>query len=655
MKFQKLFEPLFISNLQLPNRVAMPPITTNYAKDGFVTDRMVDFYAERARGGAALLIMEDCIIEAPRGRHTANDTFICDDSCIPGLRRISQAMKEQGARAGIQLNHGGRSSGRLRQGQLLLTEGQIPIAPSPVTRTATGHVIPKELSIAEIEEIEDKYAEAALRAKEAGFELISLHCTHGYLIEQFLSPFSNKRVDAYGGNSDKRFRFLYEIIQKVKDKVGNDFPLMCRISGEELVEGGLTIEDARRNGKRLEAAGVHCVSVSVSGRGLGSGPDYLEMPVSSSPMRSQRGTLVYLASAVKDVLSIPVMTANRIITADLGEQILQQGKADIIGIGRGLVADPEWPRKYQEGREKDIRHCISCELCLPIGPAKEPPLACSINPLAGREGELKITPASKIKKVFVAGGGPAGLEASRVAALRGHKVHLYEKNVIGGQLNLACVPPGKNEIKMFVDFEQEQLTKLDVEIKHQELTMEIIRREQPDAVIVATGAHPKLPEFPGNYSKTVHSAWDVLGGVIPQGNVLIIGGNRTGAETAEYLATRGNEVTVVEESNKIAGDIVHLPLTRGFLLLNLQLLKVTILTGAHVKEITDDGVNVDRNRKQLSIPADSVVVALGSKSDRVLASQLETSGIEFHLVGDCAGVGRLSKAVKQGFRAGLLI
>jgi 2,4-dienoyl-CoA reductase-like NADH-dependent reductase (Old Yellow Enzyme family)/thioredoxin reductase len=655
MRFQKLFEPLSLSELQLPNRVAMPPITTNYASKGFITDRMVDFYAERARGGAALIIMEDCIVEAPRGRHTASDTFICDDIYISGLRRIAEAMKEHGARAGIQLNHGGRAAGRVRQGQLLLTEGQIPVAPSPITRSTTGYVIPKALTIEEIEEIEDKYAEAAWRAKEAGFELISLHCTHGYLIEQFLSPYSNKRQDAYGGDSDKRFRFLSEIIQKVKNRIGNDFPLMCRISGEELVEGGLTLEDARKNAKKLEAAGVHCISVSVSGRGLGNRPDYLEMPVSSSPMRSQRGTLVYLASAVKDVLSIPVMTANRIITPDLGEQILQQGKADIIGIGRGLVADPEWPIKSQDGRTTEIRHCISCELCLPVGPSKEPPLKCAINPVAGREGEFKITPTSQVKKVFIAGGGPAGLEAGRVAALRGHKVFLYEKNIIGGQLNLACIPPGRNEIKMFVDFERDQLDRLGVEIKHQELTLDIIRQEQPDTVIIATGAYPKSLEIPGNDNKKVISAWDALRGDIPQGKVLIIGGKQIGAETAEFLASRGIDVTLVEESDMIARDIAHLPLSHGFLLLSLSLLKVTILTKTKIEEITEPGAIANQKGKHITIAADSVVVALGSKSDRTLASQLETMGIEFHLAGDCEGIGRLYKAVKQGFLAGLAV
>jgi 2,4-dienoyl-CoA reductase (NADPH2) len=656
MKFHRLFEPLHVSGLELVNRVAMPPITTNYAKGGFVTDRMVDFYAERARGGAALIIIEDCIVEAPRGRHTASDAFICDDEYIPGLRRIAGVIKEQGARAGIQLNHAGRGAGKLRQGQLVLTGGQIPVAPSPLARSARGYIVPKELTLEEIGKIEDKYAEAAWRAKEAGFQLVSLHCTHGYLIEQFLSPVSNKRRDTYGGDAERRFRFLAEIIQKVKDKVGNDFPLMCRISGEELVEGGLTIEDARQNGKRLEAAGIHCVSVSVSGRGLGSGPGSMEMPVSSSPMRSRRGTLVYLAAAVKEGVSIPVMTANRIITPDLGEQVLQQGKADIIGIGRGLVADPEWPRKAQEGREIEIRHCISCEQCLPIGPAKEPALACAINPLAGKENRLKITPAKRIKTVFIAGGGPAGLEAGRVAALRGHKVYLYEKDLVGGQLNLACIPPGKGEIKMFVDFEQEQLNRLGVEIRHQELTLEIVRREKPDAVIVATGAYPRSAEFPGSGNKNVVSAWQILSGaVIPGGKVVIIGGRQIGAETAEFLATRGNEVTLVEESNEIARDTAHLPLTHGFLLLSLQLLKVRILTGATVEEITESGVVVKQQGQRLTILYDTVVAALGAKSDRALAGQLEKLGIELYLAGDCAGVGKLSKAVKQGFRAGFAV
>jgi len=652
MKFPGLFEPCRIGKLELANRVTMPPMTNNYAKDGFVTDRMIDFYLERARGGAGLIVVEDSIIEAPRGRHSHEDILISDDKYIPGLRRLAQTIKDQGAKAAIQLSHSGRLAGKLRGGQLSLSNGQMPVAPSAVAYPATGFVVPKELTIEEIQEMENKFAEAAWRAREAGFDVIGLHCTHGYLIEQFLSPFSNKRQDAYGGNFDRRLRFLLETIERIKQKVGDDAPLMCRISGEELLEGGLTIEDARRNAQRLETSGVHCISVAIGACITGFRPNYF-VPLEGAPMRSPRGELVHLAAAVKDVLSIPVITVGRIVTPEQAEEILRQGRADLIAIGRGLIADPEWPRKAQEGRENEIRHCISCQHCFAVTTGV--PLACAVNPAAGRERELKITPASEVKTVFVAGGGPAGLEAARVAALRGHNVHLYEKDKPGGQLNLASVPPGKDEMKLFLNFERGQLEKLGVKLESRELDVEIVRQANPHAVIVATGASPIQPEIVGSENKRVISAWEVLRGAIPEGKVVVIGGRQIGAETAEFLATKGNEVTLVEASSEIAPDMTHLVWSRDFLLLSLERLGVHLLTHTTMEEITKAGVVVNRDGQRFTIEADAVVLALGTQPNRMLAAELEKLGVEFHAVGDCAGVGKMVKAVREGFCAGLAL
>jgi 2,4-dienoyl-CoA reductase-like NADH-dependent reductase (Old Yellow Enzyme family)/thioredoxin reductase len=651
MKFRRLFEPCKLATLELANRVALPPITTNCAtEDGFVSDRMVSFYKERARGGAGLIIVEDCIVEAPRGKHAINDIYIDDDKYVPGLHRLAQAIEDHGSVAAIQLSHGGYKAGRLHDGSLLMTHGQMPVAPSAVPFSATGFVVPQELTIEEIQDIEDKFAESALRAKEAGFKVISLHCTHGYLIEQFMSPLSNKRQDAYGGDLDNRFRFLAEIIYKMKQKVGDDFPLMCRISGEEIEEGGITLDNARRFARKLEACGVHSISVCVGGSMPGMKPNYLGVPVAISPMRSPRGELVYLAAAIKDVLSIPVMTANRIITPELAEKILELEKADIIGIGRGLIADPEWPKKAREGREKEIRHCISCQGCM-----TGQPVSCALNPVAGREDELKISRAEKVKKVFVAGGGPAGLEAARVAALRGHDVHLYEKDTLGGQLNLACVPPGKQEIKLLVDFEIEQMKKLGVKVEHRELTPEIVGKEKPDAVIVATGSHPKEPEFDVHKHKNVIFAQQVLKGNVPEGKIIVIGGRQTGAETAEFLAAKGNRVAIVEASNEISKDTGHQVFAHYFLLFSLENLGVKTFTNATVEEVTETGVIIKQNGQSFTVEADAIVLAPGNKSDQTLAGQLKGSGIEMHVIGDCNGVGKIAKAIKEGFRAGLAV
>jgi len=652
MKFPKLFEPCWVGKLELANRIVAAPMATCFPKDGFVTDRMIDYHAEIARGGVSLIIVEDTVVQLPLGRQADNDLIFSDDRYMPGMRRLAEAIKNQGAKAAIQLSHGGRIAGKLRNGRLSITNGQIPVAPSAVTFPIPGWVVPRELTVEEIEEIEDKFAEAAWGSKEVGFDAISLHATHMYLINQFLSPYSNRRQDAYGGDFNRRLRFLLEIIRKVKQRVGDDFPLICRISGEELVDGGLTIEDARQISRRLEASGIHGISVS-----MGANPaafmnlDYFPV-LPASPMKSPRGELVHLAAAVKDVVSIPVMTSNRIITPEQAERILEQGRADLIGIGRGLLADPEWPKKAREGREREIRHCISCTYCAKVtmGPM---PVACTVNPRLGRERELQLTPATKPKTVFIAGGGPAGLEAARVAAIRGHKVVLYEKDKLGGQLNLACIPPGKDEIRLFHDFEQEQLDKLGVKIENRELTLEIVQREKPDAVIVATGAVPLHADLPGSHNKNVVTAWQVLGGYTPKGKVVVVGGKQIGAETAEYLATKGNEVTIVETSAAIAKDT--LVRIRQFLLLSLKFLGVKVLTNATVEEITENGVIVNRKGQRFPIEADTVVLALGNKPNRELASQLEELDIELHIVGDCAGVGKMIKAIKEGFHAGLAL
>jgi 2,4-dienoyl-CoA reductase (NADPH2) len=659
MKYNLLFEPLQISKLKLINRVAMPPMTTNYAKDGFVTDRMIEFYRERARGGAAMIIVEDCIVNSPCGHHSAADILIDDEKYIPDLKRLAKAIQDEGACACLQLNHAGRKAGFLKEGRLALTEGQMPVAPSPLAYPDTGFVVPRELTLEDIEELEDKFATAAWRARECGFDIISFHGTHGYLIEQFLSPFSNKRRDIYGGDAEGRFRFLAEIISKTRQKIGPDFPLMCRISGEELYEENcLTIEDARQNAKRLEAAGIHCLSVSINSTRPGEKPHHLGIPLSSSTSRNPRGDLVHLAAAVKDVVSIPVMTANRIITPALAERILEQGRADIIGIGRGLMADPEWPRKAKEGRESEIRHCISCQWCMTAGSDRKPLLSCTVNPLCGQEDVIKITLANKIKTVFIAGGGPAGMEAARVAALRGHKVRLFEKDTLGGQLNLACVTPGQSDIKMLVDWETGQLKKLGVKIENRELNVKMIQQEKPDAVVVATGALPKENDFPVTSSVHMVTYDKVLKGltpISPNSKIVIIGGRQIGAETAELLAGKGHDVTLIESSRDIAVELKPVAFSQGLLLLSLKRLGVKIFTGATVEKITKRGVIVRQKSQQLVIPADIIVLALGNKSDRTLADHLSTVDVELHIAGDCSGVGRMTKAVKEGFQAGLAL
>jgi 2,4-dienoyl-CoA reductase (NADPH2) len=652
MKYKNLFQQYSIGKLHLKNRIVMPPLTTNYARNGLVTDRMIDFYSARARGGAALIIVEDAIVEVPRGKHALNDIAIDNDSCISGLRQLSQVIKGNGCEAAIHLSHSGFKGGRMRGDTFFLTGGQMPIAPSALSYLAEGFATPHEMTVEEIIYIEDKFASAAYRAKEAGFNAIMLHCSHGYLIEQFLSPFSNKRQDDYGGDLNRRFRFIKEIIAKIKQKIGDDFPLLCRISGMELWDGGITLQDAKENARMLQDCGINCISVSIGSKILGF-PYESFLPVSSSPMRGERAAIVNLAAAIKNAVSIPVMAVNRLNEPALAEEALEHNKADLIAIGRGLVADPEWPNKVQDGREGEIRPCICCNHCFMGSTGK--PLTCVTNPVAGRERELEIVPAVKPKTVFIAGAGPAGLEAARVAGLRGHKVRLYEKGVLGGMLNLAGLPAGKDEINKLVSFELAQINKLGIEIVNSELTVDIVSQENPDAVIVATGASPEKRRYPGNRKKNILDVYDALSRDITNCKIVVIGGRQIGAETAEILATRGSEVTIVEEAGKIAEDISHLVWFYDFLLVRLRLLGVTILTGIKIDEITESSVVVIQDSQRIVIEADIVVMAQGSKANRILEDQLSSLDIKLYSAGDCTGTGKILKAIKEGYIAGLAL
>lgn len=644
-----MFETCNIGGVSLPNRIVMPPMTTSYAKGGFVTDCMVDYYAERGRGGVGLIIVEDASVESATGRRaTHHDLFGDDDKYLPGLRHLAQGIKTGGARAALNLSHGGKQSAKalIKDGLKALAPSAIPNPPDVMPGEMAALVpalLPREMTIEDIQGLEDRFAEAAVRAREAGFDLVSLHGSHSYLINQFLSPAHNRREDVYGRDAEGRIRFLLEIVRKIRIKAGDDYPILVRMPGEEQAKGGLTIADCQEIARRLEKGGADCLSISVD---LGIMSARIPPPV--APPRFPRGCMAYLAAAIKQVVSIPVMTANRIVTPQLAEEILEQGKADLIGIGRGLIADPEWPAKAREGREDDIRHCIGCMHCTGTLDGTR----CSVNVAAGREAECRIAPAPIPKTIFIAGGGPAGMEAARVSALRGHKVQLFEKGKLGGQLNLACVPPAKAEIISFLTFEERQLSRLGVQIKNRQLTAQEVVRERPDAVIIATGARPAVPALPGIDRKLVVNAWQVLSGEVAAGDrVVVLGGGQAGAETAEYLAATGKKVVLVGRRDEIAADEHRL--IRIYLLNSLAGLGVRTLPKTAVREILDNGVVVDRGGEKEFIEADTVVLALHSEPDHQLADELKAAGVQFSAVGDCAGARKVFNAVEEGFMAAL--
>jgi len=635
----KLFEPASIGTMELKNRIIMAPMGTFFAdEDGLVTERLCRYYAERARGGVALIVVEVTAV-APEGKASARELRVYGDGVIPGLKRLVDTVHRNGAKIAIQFHHAGRQ----RRAEPADGPPGPPVAPSAIP-CRLMKVMPRALTIGEIEALVEAFAEAARRAQEAGFDAVMYHGAHGYLICEFLSPYSNKRTDKYGGDLDGRMRFALEIVARSKEKVGSDFPILFRISADEYVPGGLNIDETCIMAQRLQDAGVHCVDVSVGNYESGQIVQSGWLP---------RGCLVPLAMEIKKAVTIPVSVAGRINDPVLANSIIEQGKSDFVSLGRALLADAEFANKAREGRLEDIRMCTACCLCMDTVVANDQPLICAVNATVGKEEESTLVPASRSKRVLVVGGGPAGMEAARVAALRGHVVTLYEKErVLGGQLTIAAVPPGKQELANITKFLGHELSKLGVHVRMGErATVEAIVEMKPDAVVIATGSFTALPDIEGASLPHVVLARDVLRDSKMVGQrVVVVGGGRVGCETADLLVNQGKEVTLVRMSGHghLAGDMGVL--TRTQYLVRLRQLPMTIEANSPVEKITKEGVIIRKDGKSTLVQADSVVLAPMPKPDNRLAEQLKDITPELHVIGDCAEPRGIADAIHEGFR-----
>jgi len=644
--FKHLFSPGRIGPLEIKNRIVMNAMGTLLEnKDGSVSDRLIDYYEARAKGGAGLIVTCHTRV-VPHPRYAKGEDWmgnaIWEDKYLPGWTELANRVHRHGAKIFIQLGHDGR------QGLSVGHDGRLErVAPSPVSCPYIGE-IPRELCVEEIEELEDKFVDSAVRSREAGLDGIGLHAAHGYLLGQFISPSSNKRTDRYGGSLENRLRFLIEIIKKIRSTVGNDYPLLLRMNSYEPVPDGLTLEDARVIAPILVEAGLDAVDVSAG--------TYAHMELVIPPGEFHPGFNAVGAETIKNVVPVPVVVNGRINDPIIAERLLAEGRADFVGMSRPFLTDPEWPQKAAAGNCEDIRRCIGCcQGCLhPDGIFGGNPISCVLNPEVGREKEVLLTKAPKAKNVVVIGGGPCGLEASRVAALRGHDVTLFEKaDRLGGQFTISANAPFRQDNAVAIGWLSAQAAKNGVKVElGKEATAELVETLRPDAVVIASGAVPLIPDIPGIDRANVVTAVDVLAGRINvSGKVLIVGGGLVGCETADFLGERGLDITIMEMTADIAVDC---PVTsKGLLLKRLSGYGVKVFTTALLKEILADRVVITKDGKTEEIGGvDCIVLAMGMKPVDNISSHIEGKVAEIYVIGDAKAPRKVIHAISEGAETG---
>ena len=642
---RKLFEPIKIGQMELKNRIVLAAMVANFAKeDGFVTDRLVAYHANIARGGCSLNVTESSHVSL-EGKRITYALGAHDDKLIPGLRELTEAVHAEGGKIAQQIHHGGRECSPE-------ITGLQPIGPSNLASRYSGISKktdnPRQMTLEDIEIIISRFGDAGQRAREGGFDAVEIHGAHGYLINQFLSPYANKRNDQYGGDIYGRSRFLQEIILDVKKKAGEDFPVLVKLNINDYVEGGVVPKDACITARLAVEAGGDAIICSV---GLHESRPYIMIPAMQIPPF----TNVHLAAMVKEYVDVPVGTVGRIIEPKKAAKIIKEGKADFVVMGRGLLADPEWPKKAMEGRYDDIRECIACNQGCIDNIHRMKPFTCLQNPVIGREKEFEIRKAEKPKKVAVIGGGPAGLESARVAALRGHDVTLYEKETgVGGQVRTGRVPPNRGDLGKVTDYLARQVRKLGIKLElGKNVTKETVKNIDAEVIVLATGAVPLVPDIEGVDMRHVVYAVDVLDRKASVGKrVVVIGAGLVGLEVADYLVEQGGDITLLEMLPTTPPDIGNA--NRIYFETKFAENGIETHFGAEVERIEEDGIIYTQKgwtRKLMGI--DTVVLATGAVAENSLEKILRNEKrFSVFAVGDCVKARNAMEAIYEGSRIG---
>lgn len=631
MNLESILSPIEIGPVTIKNRFVVPPMSNNFAlPSGSLSSRSYDYYVERAKGGFGLITIEATVVDKT-AKGGIRKHCLYDDSMIEGLKKVVEGCHEYGAKVSIQLQQAGPEGNAKAAGYPLKSA-------SPIV-AAAGKDIPLEMSTKQIYELIDIYGDAAFRAKQAGVDVIEIHLAHGYLISSFISPQTNKRLDEFGGSFLNRMRLPRLIIEEIKKRVGPDIAISCRLNSSDETLGGLTIEDSKLIARYLESIGVDVINLS---RSIHLRDEYMWAP---SPIH--QGFNLEHARQIKESVNIPVIMVGRFNDPFLADQLINEGHCDLVAFGRQSIADPWLPNKTRDGLFEEQVPCIACLQGCVGNMFVGQPITCLANPFVGYEAQLDFKMATTPKKVMIVGAGVAGLYSAWILAARGHQVTIHEAtNELGGQMRLAAFPPGKGDITTLIRSYLVLCNKYGVEIKlNSKVTEEVVKNEKPDALVLATGAKPLVPPIPG-IDKTVHAV-DVLAGKVACGKkILVVGGGLVGSETADYLGERNFDVTILEQKDKIAGDISgeH----RIYMMENYQRNGVKMITNATVKSFVDGGVIYTKDNQEINLTGfDTVILALGGEAYNPLETQLSNIIKEMYVIGDGLKARKALEAINE--------